>query len=640
MKKISKYQKQIRRSVREYALNCMLQRAVKQSPTFSRGGPGIIALVAADGVDTDSYSNSVMDVLYQTHFYNQQEMAVVVIEQGEKPKRIVEAFAFKCGSAARAIVLTPSTDALPPTVMLAVDKVIHIGSVDGRALQAACAVVLNMKISLQDAEALCRFPMDQVYAVLRRGRKVSDILERLSKIPVQDEEPTKKQPKETPALEAMHGYGEAKAWGMELARDLADWKTGVISWDDVDRGVLLSGPPGVGKTVFAQALANQCDVPLIASSLGQWQSTGHLGDLLKAMRGDFRRAREQAPCIMFVDEIDSLGDRKQFRHDHSDYSIQVVNAFLECLDGVGGREGIVVVGATNDPDRIDPAILRAGRLDRHIRISLPTADERLAILAHYIGQQKEPMNLKPLASVTSGMTGADLAKAVRDARRLARRERRDLQMSDLKSSLPKVIPIVGEQRRAIAIHEAGHTVVGLRLKVGTYLGTKIEDHLVATNGAQQAGAAYFEVPSTGRRDRQFYLDQLAVVMAGLAAEELVLGNRGDGAGLGDSSDLALATRIATSMEGVLGMGDSFTRSAASEDAELERLRRANPDLNRRVEETLHQQFQRAKGIVKEELVFLNDLVNVLVERGFVPPAMADAMKAEERPNAQGERAAR
>jgi AAA+ superfamily predicted ATPase len=639
MKKITKYQKQIRRSVREYALDCMLRRAVKQSASFYRGGPGIIALVTADGVDTDSYSNSVMDALYQTKHYPEHQMAVVVVEQDEKPRRIISNFASNCGSAPRAIVLTEKLDALPPVVVLAVDQVIQIGAVDGRALKAACAVVLKLEMSLQDAEALCRFPMDQVYAVLRRGRKVSDILDRLSKIPVQHEEPTKRQSKEPLALEAMHGYGEAKRWGLELARDLADWKTGQISWDDVDRGILLSGPPGVGKTVFAQALAKQCEVPLIASSLGQWQATGHLGDLLKAMRGDFRRAQEQAPCIMFVDEIDSLGDRKQFRHEHSDYSIQVVNAFLECLDGVGGRDGIVVVGATNDPDRIDPAILRAGRLDRQVRISLPTADERLAILAQYLGPQKEPIDLKPLATVTSGMTGADLAKAVRDARRLARRERRNLQMSDLKSALPRVIPIVGEQRRAIAIHEAGHTVVGLRLKVGTYLGTRIEDHLVATNGAQQAGAAYFEVPNTGRRDRQFYLDQLAVVMAGLAAEELVLGNRGDGAGLGDSSDLALATRIATSMEGVLGMGDSFTRSTAVEDAELERLRRANPDLNRRVEETLHQQFQRAKGIIKEELVFFNDLVGALVENGFVPPEMADAMKAEQRPAAQGERAA-
>ncbi|MBW8299965.1 MAG: AAA family ATPase [Hydrogenophaga sp.] len=639
MKNITKYQKQIRRSVQEYALDCMLRRAVKQSPSFSGGGPGIIALVTADGVDTDAYSNSVMDVLYKTRFYNQQEMAVFVIEQGEKPKRVVETFALKCGSAARAIVVTTSMDALPPAVMLAVDKIIQIGSVDGRALKAACAVVLNMEISLQDANMLCSFPMEQVYAVLRRGRKISDVLSRLSEIPAQTDGPERKQSQDAPALEAMHGYGEAKSWGLELARDLSDWKTGQISWDDVDRGILLSGPPGVGKTVFAQALAKQCDVPLIGSSLGQWQSTGHLGDLLKAMRGDFRRAQEKSPCILFVDEIDSLGDRKKFRHDNSDYSIQVVNAFLECLDGVGGREGIVVVGATNDPERIDPAILRAGRLDRQVRISLPNAEERLAILTQYIGSQMEPMDLKPLASITGGMTGADLAKAVRDARRLARRERRSLQVSDLKAALPQVIPIVGEQRRAIAIHEAGHTVVGLRLKVGTYLGTQVKEHLVASAGVQQAGAAYFEVPTTGRRDREFYLNQVAVLMAGLAAEELALGSRGDGAGLGESSDLAAATRIVTSMEGVLGMGHSFTHSTASEDAELERLRRANPDLNRRVEETLHQQFQRAKGIIKEEMVFFNEIVSALIEHGFVPPERVHDMKSERSATAQGDRAA-
>jgi len=202
-----------------------------------------------------------------------------------------------------------------------------------------------------------------------------------------------------------------------------------------------------------------------------------------------------------------------------------------------------------------------------------------------------------------------------------------------------VIPIVGEQRRAIAIHEAGHTVVGLRLKVGTYLGTQVKEHLVASAGVQQAGAAYFEVPTTGRRDREFYLNQVAVLMAGLAAEELALGSRGDGAGLGESSDLAAATRIVTSMEGVLGMGHSFTHSTASEDAELERLRRANPDLNRRVEETLHQQFQRAKGIIKEEMVFFNEIVSALIEHGFVPPERVPDMKSQRSATAQGDRAA-
>ncbi|MCK3776664.1 ATP-binding protein [Ensifer sesbaniae] len=146
----------------------------------------------------------------------------------------------------------------------------------------------------------------------------------------------------------MYGYGGAKEWGLELAQDLIDWQRGRIDWSEVDTGIVLSGPPGVGKTQFAAALARQCSVPIIAASLARWQARGHLGDLLKAMRSDFDKAKESAPCILFCDELDSFGDRNSFSADNKDYSTQVVNGFLEHLDGLDGREGVVVIGATNN----------------------------------------------------------------------------------------------------------------------------------------------------------------------------------------------------------------------------------------------------------------------------------------------------
>src|SRR3546814_617433 len=149
---------------------------------------------------------------------------------------------------------------------------------------------------------------------------------------------------------------------------------GGLRWEDVDCGVLLSGPTGVGKTMFAGALARTCGCPLVSASLGEWQAAGHLGDLLKAMRRTFDEARKCAPCILFIDEIDSFGDRAAFDRHHRDYGIPLVNAFLEELDGVRGRAGVVVVGATNDPERIDPAIRRPGRLDRTIELGLPDAE--------------------------------------------------------------------------------------------------------------------------------------------------------------------------------------------------------------------------------------------------------------------------
>ncbi|OWU61325.1 hypothetical protein CEJ88_15770, partial [Staphylococcus aureus] len=133
-----------------------------------------------------------------------------------------------------------------------------------------------------------------------------------------------------------------------LAEDLALFAKRELDWEDIDRGVLLCGPPGVGKTLFARALAGTCRVPLFAHSLAQWQAKGSLDDLLKAMLRAFEQAKREAPCILFVDEVDSFGTRAQLSGRNSNYARQVINGFLQCLDGLDGREGVVVVAATND----------------------------------------------------------------------------------------------------------------------------------------------------------------------------------------------------------------------------------------------------------------------------------------------------
>ena len=191
---------------------------------------------------------------------------------------------------------------------------------------------------------------------------------------------------DAPPLEELAGYGTAREEGLAIAEDLRAYKSGRLGWSSVARGMVLAGPPGTGKSLFARALSRSAGVPLVIGSIGAWQShkTGHLGDMLSAMRASFEDARKQAPCILFVDELDSVGDRSRFSEHNRDYSVQVVNAFLEQLDGAVGREGVVVCGATNAPERIDPAVLRPGRMERVVWIGLPQLDDLIAMLRTHL----------------------------------------------------------------------------------------------------------------------------------------------------------------------------------------------------------------------------------------------------------------
>jgi hypothetical protein len=195
-----------------------------------------------------------------------------------------------------------------------------------------------------------------------------------------------------PTIETLAGYGEAKDWALQIRDELPLWRAGDLAWRDMSTKVLLSGPPGVGKTHFARALCNTLQVPLLATSVARWLEPSHLGDVLKRMKHSFAEAEAQKPCILFVDEFDGIGRRVDLSRDYADYWNSVVNCGLELLDGVARTSGVIVVCATNNPSVIDPALLRSGRIDRQIEIPLPDADARLAILRHHLGKDIETVS--------------------------------------------------------------------------------------------------------------------------------------------------------------------------------------------------------------------------------------------------------
>jgi hypothetical protein len=186
-------------------------------------------------------------------------------------------------------------------------------------------------------------------------------------------------------IETLSGYGEATQWALDLRADLQVWRARGLGWSDMSTKLLLSGPPGTGKTTYARALCNTLQVPLLVTSVAAWLEPGYLGDVLKRMSQAFEAARAHAPSVLFIDEIDNIGSRSGGRREqHDDYWRSLINRLLEFLDGASRTEGVIVVAATNLPDRIDPALLRSGRLEKHVAIPMPDTDALCGILAHHL----------------------------------------------------------------------------------------------------------------------------------------------------------------------------------------------------------------------------------------------------------------
>lgn len=186
-------------------------------------------------------------------------------------------------------------------------------------------------------------------------------------------------------VETLSGYGRAKDWALDLKVDLDDYRASILAWSEMSTKLLLSGPPGTGKTTFARALCNTLQVPLVVTSVSTWLQGGHLNDVIDKMAKTFVEARAMAPSILFIDEIDGIGKRQPAEREYADYWNAVVNKALELLDGALKSEGLIIVGATNRPGDIDEAIKRSGRLETHIEISKPDVPTLAEILAHHLG---------------------------------------------------------------------------------------------------------------------------------------------------------------------------------------------------------------------------------------------------------------
>ena len=387
----------------------------------------------------------------------------------------------------------------------------------------------------------------------RPGRPADVYLQRLSKLCTRAAPaPGGGSPREAPTLHRLHGMADAVEWGLKLAADIAEYKAGRLPWTAIDNGLLLSGPPGVGKSLFARALATSCDVPLVLASYALWQSAGaaHLGTTLKAMRQSFADAKAKVPSVLFIDEVDSFPNRSASNDDHSDYIISVVNALLAEMDGAESRTGVVVVGACNHPDLLDPALVRSGRLDRHIRIELPNAADLRKILREHLGDDLAGEDLFAAGLLAVGASGADCERIVRGSRRRARLAARAMVLSDLLDEIAGPDDRSKSSLYVAAIHEAGHAYA-----FATLLPGRLEAVSLRRQGS--SGGGVIGLLERGVVSSDKVVDLLRVLLSGRAAEHVLLGKPTSGAGGSSDSDLAQASVLAAQAAMSFGFSDAM-----------------------------------------------------------------------------------
>lgn len=356
------------------------------------------------------------------------------------------------------------------------------------------------------------------------------------------------------------GADEEKAELVEVVEFLKDPRKFAELGARIPKGVLLVGPPGTGKTLLARAVAGEAGVPFFSISGSDFVEM-FVGVGASRVRDLFENAKKNAPCIIFIDEIDAVGRQRGAGlgggHDERE---QTLNQLLVEMDGFGANEGIIIIAATNRPDILDPALLRPGRFDRQITVDRPDVNGREAVLKVHARNKPldEAVNLKNIAMRTPGFSGADLENLLNEAALVAARQnKKKIEMVDIDEATDRVIAgpakksrvISEKERRIVAFHEGGHTVIGLVLDEADMV------HKVTIVPRGQAGGYAVMLP---REDRYFMtkpelLDKIVGLLGGRVAEEIVFGEVSTGA----HNDFQRATGIARRMVTEFGMSDKL-----------------------------------------------------------------------------------
>jgi cell division protease FtsH len=421
----------------------------------------------------------------------------------------------------------------------------------------------------------------------------------------------------TPRLEMLVGYGATLVEVRRIADEIERYRRGRSSEAKLP-SILLHGRPGSGKTMLAKSLAKSVGLPIVMTSVGGWFAAGqsaHLGTVIAAACAFFDTAVAAAPCIAFVDELDAVPDRATMDDRGRDWWTPVITTLLTEIDRIRLREGgVVLVAATNYFDRLDEALKRPGRFDRHLEIVGPkTLDEILAVLRFHLGPDLAAADLSPFGRVAlaNEATGAALEGWARAARELARSRNRPMRLDDLVAAAFPLSGQSGDALRGTAIHEAGHAVVG-RL-----LGLDVESVSIVKEAGSIGRTTIDRTAQTSFTASDIEVRAI-VGLAGRAADEVLTGQ----ADAGSISDLFNVTRLIAASHAAFGFGATLVTRASLDD--VMRLVAADPMLAIAVDDDMQRYLERARNLVRRHEAAIRALAEELVSKLVLGPADVDA----------------
>ena len=390
------------------------------------------------------------------------------------------------------------------------------------------------------------------------------------------------------------------------------------------KGALLVGPPGTGKTLIARAVAGEAKVPFFAMSGSEFVQM-FVGMGAAKVRDLFKQANEKAPCIIFIDEIDAIGKRRDTALGGNDEHEQTLNQLLTEMDGFDGRKGVVILAATNRPDSLDKALLRPGRFDRRIQMELPDLEGRKAILQVHLSKVKhESIDLTLVAQATAGSSGAELANIVNEAAlRAVRQGRRKVTTTDLEESVETVMAgaqkkhsvLSAEQKRIVACHEIGHALVAAMQTASAPV------HKITIIPRTSGALGYTMQVDEGDQvllSRESLFNRIATLTDGRTAEEVVFGSVTTGA----SNDIEQATKLARAMVTRFGMSEKYdmmgletgNNAYLGGDNALTCSAETAAEIDREVLRIVKQAHEKARGILTAHRAILDEAAAFLLQR--------------------------